>query len=89
VDALLDGYQAVRPLTRAELAGVAGLLPVVHLEHALSEVEYFASVVRSAENADLAYDGYLIGHTSWFTGPDGQALLSHLQRRADRQPAAP
>ena len=89
VDALLDGYQAVRPLTRAELAGVAGLLPVVHLEYALSEVEYFASVVRSAENADLAYDGYLIGHTRWFTGPDGQALLSHLQRRADRQPAAP
>jgi Ser/Thr protein kinase RdoA (MazF antagonist) len=89
VDALLDGYQAVRPLTRAELAVVAGLLPVVHLEYALSEVEYFASVVRSPENADLAYDGYLIGHARWFTGPDGQALLSHLQRRADRQPAAP
>ncbi len=89
VDALLDGYQAVRPLARAELAVVAGLLPVVHLEYALSEVEYFASVVRSPENADLAYDGYLIGHTSWFSGPDGRALLSHLQRRADRQPAAP
>jgi len=89
VDALLDGYQAVRPLTRAELAAVARLLPVVHLEYALSEVEYFASVVRSPENADLAYDGYLIGHANWFTGPDGQALLSHLQRRADRQPAAP
>jgi Ser/Thr protein kinase RdoA (MazF antagonist) len=89
VDALLDGYQAVRPLTRGELAVVAGLLPVVHLEYALSEVEYFAGVVRSPENADLAYDGYLIGHTRWFTGPDGRALLSHLQRRADRQPAAP
>jgi Ser/Thr protein kinase RdoA (MazF antagonist) len=89
VDALLDGYQAVRPLTRAELAGVARLLPVAHLEYALSEVEYFASVVRSPENADLAYDGYLIGHAKWFTGPDGQALLSHLRRRADRQPAAP
>src|SRR6516164_209253 len=37
VDALLDGYQAVRPLTRAELATVGGLLPVVHLEYALSE----------------------------------------------------
>ena len=89
VDALLDGYQTVRPLTRAELAAVAGLLPVVHLEYALSEVEYFASVVCSPENADLAYDGYLIGHARWFTGPDGRALLSHLQRRADRQPAVP
>ena len=89
VDALLDGYQAVRPLTRAELAAVGGLLPVVHLEYALSEVEYFASVVCSPDNADLAYDDYLIGHARWFTGPDGQALLSRLRRRADRQPAAP
>jgi len=89
VDALLDGYQAARPLTRAEHAAVAGLLPVVHLEYALSEVEYFASVVRSRQNADLAYDGYLVGHARWFSGPDGWALLSHLRQRADRQPAAP
>jgi Ser/Thr protein kinase RdoA (MazF antagonist) len=88
-DALLDGYQAVRPLSPAERAAVAGLLPVVHLEYALSEVEYFASVVRSAENADLAYDGYLIGHARWFTGPEGRALLSHLRWRAGRPPAAP
>jgi Ser/Thr protein kinase RdoA (MazF antagonist) len=89
VDALLEGYQGVRRLSRAEAAALPLLLPVVHVEYALSEVEYFASVVRSPANADLAYDGYLIGHTSWFTGPDGRALLSHLQRRADRQPAAP
>jgi Ser/Thr protein kinase RdoA (MazF antagonist) len=88
VDALLDGYQAVRPLTPAELLAIARLLPVVHLEYALSEVEYFASVVRSPENADLAYDGYLVGHARWFGGPEGSALLSHLRQRADRQPAA-
>jgi len=57
---------------------VAWLLPVVHLEYALSEVEYFASVVHSPSNADLAYDTYLVGHTRWFAGPDGSALLSHL-----------
>jgi Ser/Thr protein kinase RdoA (MazF antagonist) len=89
VDALLDGYASVRQLTRAELAALAALLPVVHLEYALSEVEYFASVVRSHENADLAYDGYLIGHARWFGGPEGSALLSHLRQRADRRPAAP
>jgi Ser/Thr protein kinase RdoA (MazF antagonist) len=81
VDALLDGYQEVRPLTGAELAAVAELLPVVHLEYALSEVEYFASVVRSPANADLAYHTYLIGHTRWFGTPEGSALLSHLRRR--------
>ena len=89
VDALLDGYQEVRPLGRAELAAIAALLPVVHVEYALSEVEYFASVVRSPENADLAYDGYLVGHARWFTGPDGSALLSHLRQRAGRPPAVP
>jgi Ser/Thr protein kinase RdoA (MazF antagonist) len=89
VDALLDGYQAIRPLTGPELAAVAALLPVVHLEYALSEVEYFASVVRSPANAGLAYHTYLIGHTRWFGGRDGSALLSHLRQRADRRPAGP
>jgi Ser/Thr protein kinase RdoA (MazF antagonist) len=89
VDALLDGYQEVRPLTRTELLAVALLLPVVHLEYALSEVEYFASVVRSPGNADLAYDTYLVGHTRWFGGQEGSALLSHLRQRAARRPACP
>jgi Ser/Thr protein kinase RdoA (MazF antagonist) len=89
VDALLDGYQAVRRLSRAELAALPLLLPVVHIEYALSEVEYFASVVRSPANADLAYRTYLIGHARWFGTPEGRALLSHLRQRADRPPAAP
>ena len=86
--AFLDGYQAVRRLSRAERDALPLLLPVVHLEYALSEVEYFAHVVRSPQNADLAYDGYLVGHARWFTGPDGSALLSYLRRRAGRRPAA-
>ena len=72
-----------RPLTQAELLAVALLLPVIHVEYALSEVEYFTSVVRSPDNADLAYDTYLIGHTRWFDSPEGSALLSHLRQRAD------
>jgi Ser/Thr protein kinase RdoA (MazF antagonist) len=81
VDALLDGYQTVRPLSPAEAAVLPEVLPVVHLEYALSEVEYFADVVASPGLADLAYDTYLIGHTRWFAGPDGAALLDHLRRR--------
>jgi Ser/Thr protein kinase RdoA (MazF antagonist) len=84
MDALLDGYMSVRPLSRTEAAALAELLPVVHLEFALSEVEYFADVVRSAANAALAYDGYLIGHARWFAGPDGSAVLSQLRRRSGR-----
>jgi Ser/Thr protein kinase RdoA (MazF antagonist) len=89
VAALLDGYQSVRPLSQAELGALPLLLPVVHIEYALSEVAYFTSVVRSRENADLAYHTYLIGHTRWFGTPEGRALLSHLRQRADRQPVAP
>ncbi len=84
MDALLDGYESARPLSGAEAAALAGILPVAHVEFALSEVEYFAGVVRSAANADLAYDGYLIGHARWFAGPDGSALLDWLRRRAGR-----
>ena len=84
MDALLDGYTAVRPLSPDEAAALAAILPVVHLEFALSEVEYFASVTCSAANAELAYDGYLLGHARWFAGPDGSAVLDRLRRRAGR-----
>jgi hypothetical protein len=41
-------------------------------------------VVSSPANADLAYDGYLLGHTAWFGTSDGAAVLDHLRRRARR-----
>ena len=75
--ALLDGYQEVRPLSRAEAAAVPLVLPVVHLEYALSEAEYFAAVTRSPAHADQAYE-YLIGHARWFGQPQGSALLGFL-----------
>jgi Ser/Thr protein kinase RdoA (MazF antagonist) len=80
VGALLDGYASVSPLRRAQTAALAAVLPVAHLEYALSEVEYFADVVGSPANAALAYDGYLVGHARWFEGRDGAALLDHLRR---------
>jgi Ser/Thr protein kinase RdoA (MazF antagonist) len=84
-DALLDGYRAAGPLDAAELAALAEVLPVAHLEYALSETEYFADVVHSPGNVVLAYDGYLVGHARWFEGPDGSALLEHLRRRAGQK----
>jgi len=84
VDALLDGYEEVQPLDEHEWAALVAVLPVVHLEYALSEVEYFAEVVHSPANADLAYDGYFIGHARWFEKTAGLMLLDHLHRRARR-----
>jgi len=86
IDALLDGYESVRPLSPAETAALAEVLPVVHVEYALSELEYFADVVDSAANADLAYEGYLLGHAGWFSTAAGTAVTRHLRARWD--PAA-
>lgn len=77
--ALLAGYESVRPLTAAEAAALPAVLPAVHAEYALSELEYFAGVVDSPTNAGLAY-AYLIGHARWFGSREGQALLAHLDR---------
>jgi Ser/Thr protein kinase RdoA (MazF antagonist) len=81
VDALLDGYMQVTPLRAYEEQALIALLPVVHIEYALSEVEYFAAVVQNGDNAALAYDEYFIGHTRWFLESDGRDLLEHLRER--------
>ncbi|MGC8626856.1 MAG: phosphotransferase enzyme family protein [Acidimicrobiales bacterium] len=84
LDALLDGYETLRPLSPGEASALALVLPVVHVEYALSEVEYYADIVGSRANADLAYHAYLLGHARWFEGPEGLALLQHLEQRARR-----
>jgi Ser/Thr protein kinase RdoA (MazF antagonist) len=81
VDALVDGYEQVAALDEDDVAGLVAVLPVAHLEYALSEVEYFGVIVDSATNADLAYDGYLLGHARWFGRDAGALLLDHLRRR--------
>ena len=64
IDALLDGYQAVRPLSPAEAAALAEVFPVVHVEYALAEVEYLPTWSAPPPTPDLAYDGYLLGHAA-------------------------
>lgn len=74
--ALLAGYSARLPLGRDERGALAALLPVVHLDYALSEIAYFAGVVASPANAALAYDGFLLAHAAFFATPAGSALLA-------------
>ncbi len=80
--ALLEGYRTVFPLTAAEGALLADLLPLVHLDFALSEVEYFDGITGSRANADVAYDTFLLGHADWFAQPSGRALLDRIRRAA-------
>lgn len=81
IDALLDGYESLAPLSDAAYAALIALLPIVHTEFALSEVAYFGCIVDAPEIVDVAYDGYLLGHARWFGERDGQRLLDWLAQR--------
>jgi Ser/Thr protein kinase RdoA (MazF antagonist) len=88
VDALVRGWHAARPLSSAERPALPELLPLVHVDFALSELAYFAHVVRSPDNARLALDGYLLRHARWFGSPPGRRLLDHLRRSLAALPDA-
>jgi Ser/Thr protein kinase RdoA (MazF antagonist) len=78
--ALLDGYRDVRPLSEAERIALPRLLPLVHVELALSEVEYYVAVREDPVSADLAFEGYLLGHLDFFTSDVGRTFVHQLTR---------
>lgn len=80
--ALIEGYRQQRPLDAAAIHLLADLLPLVHVDFALSEVEYFHAVTHSRTNADVAYDTFLLGHAAWFGTTPGQALLQAIRDHA-------
>jgi hypothetical protein len=83
--ALLDGYCSVRPLTAAEQLALPLLLPLAHVEYALSEVDYFHGILGNDANARLAYPQFLAGHIAWFAGAQGrayrEAIVSYFPAR--------
>lgn len=80
--ALLAGYRQQRPLSARQVQLLADLLPVVHFDFALSEVEYFHGATGSTANADVAWHDFLLGHARWFGTREGQALLDALRAAA-------
>jgi Ser/Thr protein kinase RdoA (MazF antagonist) len=82
--ALIDGYHNVSPLTGDDLVLLADLLPIVHLDFALSEIEYFEGVTHRRDHADVAYHTFLRGHAAWFHGRHGQALLEAIRHAGRR-----
>jgi len=82
LEALLDGYESIRPLSAEESAALAPMTALCHAEFALSEADYFLGVLHSEERAALAYDGWLVGHARWFASRPGHRLLDFLRRRA-------
>jgi Ser/Thr protein kinase RdoA (MazF antagonist) len=83
--ALLAGYESVRGLADNEAAALAPMTALCHAEFALSETEYFLSVLHGEDQAPMACDGWLVGHARWFRGA-GAKLLDALRRwAADRE----
>ncbi|MGA1798913.1 phosphotransferase [Sphingomonas sp. 4RDLI-65] len=75
---LIAGYATIRPLDPAEIETMLRLLPLVHLEFALSEVAYFAGVLGDHVAATQAWDQYAIGHAEWFLSASGQDFLARI-----------
>ena len=75
---LLEGYESVRPLSREESLALAPMMALCHAEFALSETDYFLSVLHSEEKAWYACEGYLVLHARWFRGA-GDKLLEALR----------
>jgi Ser/Thr protein kinase RdoA (MazF antagonist) len=88
LDALLAGYGEISPLSYEESQALAALLPLVHCEFALSETDYFLSILGSTQKARLAYEGYFLAHAQWFHSAQGQRLLEHLARWTEERTGA-
>lgn len=81
--AMLDGYDSVRPLSDEEAAALAPMTALGHAEFALSETDYFLSVLHSEDKAGMACEGWLVGHARWFRSADGAGLLDAIRHWAD------
>ena len=82
LSALLDGYESLRPLSTHERAALAPMAALCHAEFALSEADYFLSVLRSEEEAHYACPAYLLDHARWWRGA-GRKLLDAIRRWAE------
>lgn len=78
-DAFLAGYWSRRPWSEQEEAVLPALLPLVHVELALSEVAYYAGVAGRPDTAEVAYHQFLLGHAAWFSSQAGQSFLAHMR----------
>jgi Ser/Thr protein kinase RdoA (MazF antagonist) len=85
LEALLDGYERARPLSEEEAAALAPMTAICHAEFALTEADYFLSVLHSKEKARMASMDYLVGHARWFRGAGGKKLLDAIGRWAAKR----
>lgn len=77
--ALVAGYSEVLPLCAADRDLLADLLPLVHIDFALSEIDYYQGAFGARTQADHAWETFLLGHAAWFESAPGLALLATIR----------
>ena len=78
----LPGARSARLPAEATATLADGSTVVVHVEFALSEVDYFAGILADRAAATLAWQGYCLDHADWFAAPRGREFLAALERGA-------
>lgn len=76
--AFLKGYGSVVALPTTQVDTLLRLLPLIHVEFALSEIDYFAGVLEDEAQATMAWESYLVGHAEWFLSVSGRAFVQQV-----------
>ncbi|MEB3754883.1 phosphotransferase enzyme family protein [Acinetobacter sp. MD2(2019)] len=79
LEQFLRGY-AANMQTFEHFDIVPDLLTIVHVDFAMSELEYFVAITHNLSHADAAYQDWLIAHTAWFFRVQGQQFKQKLAR---------
>ncbi len=77
--ALVAGYAEVMPLTHAQRSLLADLLPLVHIDFALSEIDCYQGAFGARAQARHTWETFLLGHAAWFETAPGLALLAAIR----------
>lgn len=84
LSAFLQAYFAeIHP--QQDFSILPGLLKIVHLDFAFSELEYFVGITQNLKHADAAYYDWIVGHVNWFFAEQGQQFTQTFTRFLQRE----
>ncbi|MEZ7922261.1 MAG: phosphotransferase [Acinetobacter towneri] len=84
LSAFLQAYFAeIHP--QQDFSILPGLLKIVHLDFAFSELEYFVGITQNLKHADAAYYDWIVGHVNWFFTEQGQQFTQTFTRFLQRE----
>lgn len=77
--AIIDGYESLRPLTTVERALLPTIMPLVQAEAALNWISYQWGTLRNAQAATWSLEVFFGAHTRWFDSAEGKSFTRWLE----------